>query len=118
MAMKEEELEKLPDGIDFKNLTAEQITGENGLLKILTKRVIEKAMAAEMDDMPRMTLWGGIVGTPGTVKAEKPSSLTRERSPSKFPGIGRECTNLKSSRNISADSRDLTIRLFRCMATV
>jgi len=29
MATKEEELEKLLEGIDFKNLTAEQITGEN-----------------------------------------------------------------------------------------
>lgn len=50
MATKEEELEKLLEGIDFKNLTAEQITGENGLLKILTKRIVEKAMAAEMDE--------------------------------------------------------------------
>ena len=49
MATKEEELEKLLEGIDFKNLTAEQITGKNGLLKHLTKRVIEKAMSSEMD---------------------------------------------------------------------
>ena len=49
MATKEEELEKLLEGIDFKNLTTEQITREKGLLKILTKRIVEKAMAAEMD---------------------------------------------------------------------
>jgi len=49
MATKEEELEKLLEGIDFTNLTAEQITGENGLLKHLTKRIIEKAMSSEMD---------------------------------------------------------------------
>lgn len=49
MATREEELEKLLNGIDFKNLTAEQITGKNGLLKILTKRIVEKAMTAEMD---------------------------------------------------------------------
>ncbi len=30
MATKEEELEKLLEGIDFKNLTAEQITGKEG----------------------------------------------------------------------------------------
>lgn len=50
MATKEEELEKLLDGIDFKNLTPEMITGEKGLLKILTKRIIEKAMSVEMDE--------------------------------------------------------------------
>jgi len=50
MATKEEELEKLLDGIDFKNLTPEMITGKNGLLKILTKRIIEKAMSAAMDE--------------------------------------------------------------------
>lgn len=49
MATKEEELEKLLEGIDFKNLTADQIIGENGLLKLFTKRVIEKAMLSEMD---------------------------------------------------------------------
>jgi putative transposase len=49
MATKEEQIEKLLEGIDFKNLTAEQITGEDGLLKILTKRIVEKAMNAEMD---------------------------------------------------------------------
>jgi len=49
MAKKEEELEKLLDGIDFKNLTAEQITGKDGLIKLLTKKIVEKAMSAEMD---------------------------------------------------------------------
>lgn len=49
MATKEEELEKLLEGIDFKNLTAEQITGKEGLLKLLTKKIVEKAMSAEMD---------------------------------------------------------------------
>ena len=49
MATKEEELEKLLRSIDFKNLTAEQITGKDGLLKLLTKKIIEKSMSAEMD---------------------------------------------------------------------
>lgn len=47
---KEDAIEKFLDGINFKNLKAKEITGENGLLKLLTKRVIEKAMNAEMDD--------------------------------------------------------------------
>jgi len=36
----EEDIEKLLEGIDFKNLKAEQITGANGLLKVLTKRLV------------------------------------------------------------------------------
>ena len=50
IAMNEQDLEKLLDSIDFKNLTADQITGENGLLKLLTKRIIQKAMTSEIDD--------------------------------------------------------------------
>lgn len=50
MAKQNEQLEEILGEIDFKNLTPEQITGENGLLKQLTKRVIEKAMEAEMTD--------------------------------------------------------------------
>jgi hypothetical protein len=46
IATEEEELEKLLEGIDFKNLTAEQITGKEGLLKLLTKKIVEKAMSA------------------------------------------------------------------------
>ena len=48
MVKKEDEIEKLLSGIDFKNLTTEEITGPNGLLKIFTKRVLENAMNAEM----------------------------------------------------------------------
>lgn len=48
MAEKKDEIEKLLSGIDFKNLTTEEITGPNGLLKIFTKRVLENAMNAEM----------------------------------------------------------------------
>ena len=47
--MNEEDVDKLLEGIDFRNLTAEQITGEGGLLKLLTKRIIQKAMSSEMD---------------------------------------------------------------------
>lgn len=48
MAKKEEEIEKIISGIDFNNLTAEEITGPNGLLKQFTKRLLEQAMNAEM----------------------------------------------------------------------
>lgn len=35
----QEEVKKILEGIEFKNLTTEQITGEHGLLKILTRRM-------------------------------------------------------------------------------
>ena len=47
--MNEQDIEKLLEGIDFKNLTAEQISGEDGLLKLITKWIIQKAMNTEMD---------------------------------------------------------------------
>jgi len=50
MEKNHEAIEKLLDGIDFKNLTTEQISGPDGLLKQLTKRLIEKAMNAEMTE--------------------------------------------------------------------
>jgi len=43
-------IEGLLKDIDFSKLTTEQITGESGLLKQLTKRIVEKAMNAEMKD--------------------------------------------------------------------
>ena len=47
---KEELVEELLKDVDFSKLTTEQITGENGLLKQLTKRIVEKAMNTEMND--------------------------------------------------------------------
>jgi putative transposase len=43
-------LDKLLDSIDFKNLSANEITGPEGLLKELSKRMLERAMNAEMDE--------------------------------------------------------------------
>lgn len=45
---KDDLIEKLLEDIDFSKLKPEQITGESGLLKQLTKRLVEKAMNAEM----------------------------------------------------------------------
>lgn len=45
---KKEEIDRLLSGIDFKNLTTEEITGPDGLIKTLIKRVVEQAMNAEM----------------------------------------------------------------------
>lgn len=49
MADSKDLIEKLLDEVDFKNLSPDQITGKNGLIKQLTKRIVEKAMNAEMD---------------------------------------------------------------------
>ena len=45
-----DELDKLLDNLDFKNLSANEITGPDGLLKELSKRMLERAMSAEIDD--------------------------------------------------------------------
>jgi len=50
MAKSKDQIDKLLDEIDFKNLSADEITGPNGILKMLSKRMLEKAMEAEMDD--------------------------------------------------------------------
>ena len=50
MAKSKDQIDKLLDDIDFKNLSAEEITGPDGLLKMLSKRMLEKAMEAEMED--------------------------------------------------------------------
>lgn len=47
---KDDLIEQLLKDVDFSKLTPEQITGESGLLKQLTKRIVEKAMNAEMNN--------------------------------------------------------------------
>ena len=43
-------IERLLEDVDFSKLTPDQITGESGLLKQLTRRIVEKAMNAEMKE--------------------------------------------------------------------
>lgn len=51
MATNNDELIKeLLKDVDFKKLTPEQVTGKNGLIQQLTRRIIETAMNAEMTD--------------------------------------------------------------------
>jgi transposase-like protein len=50
MAENKELIEQLLKEIDFKNLTTEEISGPNGLLKMFTKRILETALNAEMTD--------------------------------------------------------------------
>lgn len=46
---KNEMVEKLLDQIDFHGLTQDDVLGKDGLIKALTKRVLERALEAEMD---------------------------------------------------------------------
>lgn len=50
MAKEKDQIEKLLEELDFKSLTPEDITGPDGLIKQLTKRLLEKAMTAEMEE--------------------------------------------------------------------
>ena len=49
--LKDDLIEQLLKDVDFSKLTPEQITGESGLLKQLTKRIVEKAMNVEVKDL-------------------------------------------------------------------
>lgn len=50
MADNKEKIEQLLKEIDFKNLTTEEISGPNGLLKLLTKRILETALNSELSE--------------------------------------------------------------------
>jgi len=50
MANNDKIVDNLLKDIDFKNLTTEQISGPNGILKQLTKKILESALNAEMTD--------------------------------------------------------------------
>src|SRR4030042_2124112 len=51
MTMNNEEIIKeLLKDVDFRKLTPEQITGQNGLIQQLTKKIVETAMKAEMTE--------------------------------------------------------------------
>jgi putative transposase len=43
-------IDEMLDGIDFSTLTTDQIAGPNGLIKMLTKRILEKALNTEITD--------------------------------------------------------------------
>ena len=43
-------IDQLLDHIDFHGMTAEELAGENGLLKKLTSRFYSKVLDAEMDE--------------------------------------------------------------------
>lgn len=44
-----DEIDKMLDGIDFHGMSAEEVTGQEGLLKQLSSRILGKMLQAEMD---------------------------------------------------------------------
>ena len=58
MAQKKEKKEKdiidqLLDNIDFRGLTQDEVVGQDGLIKQLTGRILQKALEAEITNLMR-----------------------------------------------------------------
>ena len=67
-------IDRMLDQIDFPGMTAEELAGENGLLKKLTRRFYSRALDAEMDEhlgYKKMTMPVTIPVTAGTVIQQK-----------------------------------------------
>ena len=67
-------IDQLLDQIDFHGMTAEELAGENGLLKKLTSRFYSRALDAEMDEhlgYKKMIIPVTIPVTAGTVIQQK-----------------------------------------------
>ena len=67
-------IDRLLDQIDFHGMTAEELAGENGLLKKLTSRFYSRALDAEMDEhlgYKKMIIPVTIPETAGTVTQQK-----------------------------------------------
>ena len=54
-AREKDDIDKMLDGIDFHGMTADEVTGQDGLLKQLSSRILEKMLQAEMDE-PSVTI--------------------------------------------------------------
>ncbi len=87
-----DELDKLLDTIDFRNLSKEEITGPDGLLKELSKRMLERAMNAEMHDH---------LGYGKHQKTSEPKTNSRNGTSKKtvFSDIGDIHLNIPRDRN-------------------
>ena len=67
-------IDRMLDQIDFHGMTAEELAGENGLLKKLTSRFYSRALDAEMDEhlgYKKMIIPVTIPVTAGTVIQQK-----------------------------------------------
>lgn len=67
-----DDIDRMLDGIDFHGLTAEEVTGQDGLVKRLSSRILEKMLQAEMDEHP------GYAKNSNTGDDRKLACLTRQ----------------------------------------
>lgn len=108
MEIKKEILDELIK--DYKN--PEDLLGENGLLKQLTKALLERAMQAELthelgfakDDRQAIK-----ETTAGMALPRKPSNPNTARLNWRFREIGSQSLSQSSSKSINGGSMDLTI---------
>src|SRR6187455_2009767 len=114
MAIDNELIDKLLK--DYKK--PEDLVGENGLLKELTKRLLERAMSAEMTEhvgYESTTRQGITRATRGMGRRPRRSKEPLARCRSKFHGIEMGRSSLRSSKSIRRGSRVSTTTSFRSM---
>src|SRR5471030_3210411 len=94
------ELLKLADGLLANYKKPEDLIGENGLLKQLTKMLVERALEVEMTDH---------------LGHDKSSSVTNDTSNTRNGHIAKTRLNRKSSASIRPAGPASTTRSSRCM---
>ena len=100
MARKKKEKEKdiidqLLDNIDFRGLTQDEVVGQDGLIKQLTGRILQRALEAEMTRTKvrsilatkRIPIPGTTAGTAATGTRKRRFCLKIKAPPSKSLGI-------------------------------
>jgi hypothetical protein len=96
----------------------EDLIGQNGILKQLTKALVERALQAELTDHlghGKNELVANEPATPATGAARKPSRATLVNCPSKSPATALARSSRKSSPSTRPAGAALTTRYCRCM---
>jgi putative transposase len=95
----------------------EDLIGQNGLLKQLTKALVERALQAELTDHlgPARISWSPMkLATPATDEARRPSKATLANCPLKSPATVLAPSSPKSSPSTRPAGAALTTRFCRC----
>ena len=95
----------------------EDLIGENGLLKQLTKRLVERALKAEMTEHLGHTKNASVANAAGnapTAKAKRLSKATLANYPSTFPVTAIPALSLRSCPSTRLAGRALTTRSCPC----
>jgi transposase-like protein len=119
MARKKEKKEKdiidqLLDNIDFKGLTQDEVVGQDGLIKQLTGRILQRALEAEMTGHPgyeKNSCDGDNSGNSRNGHTEKTVLLENQSTTIEVP---RDRNGTFEPPSMKKERRFLTIKLFRC----